>query len=223
MPGTVVLNPATVDGYGNPISFTRDAGKDANRLLVSSVTTTSPLIVDRDRAVVVDFHNPDLANELVANDFYALVIDLDNAAGTYKHTIGSAISLIGANGLLQKTKNSDIWSIIFGTVLSINGTEGEVGWLQLGSLNASDTNQFGDRTTTQPFPIVTNLEVSGGDYTKIGCGFKETLTAINTGAPIRTLGGTAEAPAVGDLVARARRSSGTGTAQLHYALWYYVE
>lgn len=37
MPGVVVLNPATVDGYGNPISVTRDESKDVNRIYSSTV------------------------------------------------------------------------------------------------------------------------------------------------------------------------------------------
>lgn len=39
MPGTVVLNPAMVDGYGNPISVIRDEAVGVNRLLVSGETT----------------------------------------------------------------------------------------------------------------------------------------------------------------------------------------
>lgn len=40
MTGVVLLNPATVDGYGNPISLTRDG--DVNRLLASSIVEGSP-------------------------------------------------------------------------------------------------------------------------------------------------------------------------------------
>jgi len=42
MPGVVVLNPATVDGYGNPISITRDYDRDINRLLTSGVVENFP-------------------------------------------------------------------------------------------------------------------------------------------------------------------------------------
>jgi len=42
MPGVVVLNPATVDGYGNPISVTRDEASQVNRLLTSTDITGQP-------------------------------------------------------------------------------------------------------------------------------------------------------------------------------------
>jgi len=44
MPGTVVLNPAAVDGYGNPISVERDVHRGVNRVLTTTKVEGQPHI-----------------------------------------------------------------------------------------------------------------------------------------------------------------------------------
>lgn len=54
MSGTVVLNPATVDGYGNPISIARDDGRGVNRVFTTSTIENIP-----DTITVIDgYGNP---------------------------------------------------------------------------------------------------------------------------------------------------------------------
>ena len=67
MPGVVVLNPATVDGYGNPISVTRDGY--VNRLLTSAKVTGQPHVelFDADGNPVKIITHPGF-NQLAVND-----------------------------------------------------------------------------------------------------------------------------------------------------------
>jgi hypothetical protein len=44
MPGTIVLNPATVDGYGNPISVERDENRGVNRVFGTTKIEGQPHI-----------------------------------------------------------------------------------------------------------------------------------------------------------------------------------
>lgn len=42
MSGTIVLNPATVDGYGNPISLERDESRGVNRVFGTTIVEGQP-------------------------------------------------------------------------------------------------------------------------------------------------------------------------------------
>ena len=220
MPGVVVLNPATVDGYGNPISVTRDETIGANRLLTSSqIVEPLPEPVNVEETVVVDFYRQGVDGETT----YGIAIDRDNDSGLFKHSTESDgyVHIVGAAGILIKRKNSDIWGVIYGTILSIDESEATIGWLQIGALHAADTNVFADRYASATFPIAVNTTVDGGDYTKITAAYKETTSDINSSTPISSNIGDIT-PAVGDIIARAQRTSGSGTADVHFSIWYYV-
>jgi len=204
--------------YGNPISVTRDEANNANRLLTSTVLTSDPTNTAKDKVVGADFYKTG-----VSDTTYYIGIDLDNSSGDYKHSSGSYISIIGAAGVLIKNKNSDNWNSLFGTILSIDGTQATVGWLQLGSMHALDTNSFTDRFLTETFPVEIKTSVSGGDYTYIAAGFKETTTSINTGITLSDLAGNNITPAAGDIVIKADKVTGTGNITIHYSFWYYTE
>jgi len=221
MPGVVVVNPATYDGYGNPIGSSYDQGVGSHRLLVSPDYENEPEEEQRRSVVGVQYS----VEYLILSETYGVLIDLDNNAGTFKHDgyNANSISLVGASGMLIKRKNSDIWHVVYGTVLSIDETGATIGWLQVGSLHAADTNQFSDRFGLQTFPVLIDLEVQGGDYTKIAVDEKEFIEDINTVDPLPTIGDVTTVPDVGDLIVKAERETGNGTASVYYSLWYFVE
>lgn len=218
MPGTVVLNPAMVDGYGNPISFTRDEGMDANRLLVSGLVTKTPTDTAAKKVV-----GADLMVEGVSETTYYVAIDLDDGYGSYKHTGSSSIKLSAISGVLLKTKNVDSWHTLVGAILSINGTQATIGFLQVGAMHASDTNTFGDKHLIKSFPIDIDLTSAAGAYNNIAGGLLITTTAVNNLSTLKDVDGNDVVPAIGDLVVRLEQSNGSGLATLHYSFWYYVE
>lgn len=218
MPGVVVLNPATVDGYGNPISVTRDEGEHVNRLLVSGKIIETPIDVAAKRVVGADF-----IKQVVTDTTYYIAIDVDDSYGSYRHSAGTDIKLVGTSGVLLKSRNSDVWHAFFGSILSINGTQATIGFIQVGALHAADTNQFDDRYQMQSFPVEIDMGVSGGVYRSIAGSLLETTTSVNNLSTLKDVSGNDVVPAVGDLVIKLGQEFGNGSATLHYSFWYSVE
>ena len=134
------------------------------------------------------------------------------------------------SGLTGVSDNKEIidkmpapWNSVYGCILSIDDSEATIGYLQLGSLYAADTNQFIDRYALQTFPVELDLTISGSDYSKVTVSETETTSDINTGVTLKDAVGNDVTPAVGDLVVRANRTTGNGDATVHYSLWYYLE
>jgi hypothetical protein len=172
------------------------------------------------RVVVADYYRP-----LTSATSYFLGIDLDNAGGSgpYKHGSGTAVKMVGVSSVAQKYRAQDDWDVLFGAILSINGVQAVIGWLGFGSTHLQSTIVLKDSTVDKDFPVPVDMSVSGGDYTKIASGFKETVTAVNTGVTIPDVSGVNRTPAAGDVIIRARRNSGTGDLLFHFCFWYLVE
>jgi len=181
---------------------------------------STPFTLDRDKVVVADFFVDGIA---ASTDFIG--IDLDNAGGTgpYKHEDGYGIKLVGASGNLLKDSSGAKWDALFGVVLSITAISAEVGWLQVGSLHLRDTGRFESSFVNRDFPVILDLTVSSGDFTKTAAAFKTIEPGINTTITLDDIAGLPRTPAVGDLIVRVDKISGAGTALIHYSLFYFVE
>jgi len=195
--------------------------EDGYLQVVSSNTFTV-----RSRGVVgADFSKSDIN----ATETYYIGIDLDNnsGAGPYKHawSSGEWINITAINGLLIKEKPGDEWDGFVGVILRIDGTDSDIGWLQIGALHARDTGDFESTAVSDKFDTPLNLEVSGGDLVKIALGYISTsVTAVNTGITLSDIQGNNVTPAIGDVVIKAIRSaSSSGVADIHYYIGYLVE
>jgi hypothetical protein len=208
------LSPVSVlfDAAGNPIASVLD-GSDY-RLMVDS---RNEITTDRDRAVIIDIYK----DAVPAGPTYYLVIDIDNTGGKYKHGAGTKIVVLGGVGSLGKSQTGSSWTITHGVILSYSSPNADIAWLRLGSMNALSSEKAGENFSGFIFPLEADLEVTGGDLTKIGASWKETGVAI--GATVEDAFGDSQTPAVGDTVFRVERIGGSGDATFHTSWWYYVE
>jgi len=173
------------------------------------------------KVVSVEFQK----TEISATNNYFVAIDLDNSDDDYRHEYveDGYVKLVGTSGILIKSKNSDIWTSVFGCVLSINATEATIGYLQLGALYAADTNQFIDRYALQTFPVELDLSILDNVYEKVTVSQTEVTSDINTSTTLKDAVGNDVTPAVGDMIVKVNKTAGSGVATVHYSLWYYVE
>ena len=210
-------SPAAIlyDENGNPLTVVNQDGE-------YHLKVASPEDTDRRNIVGADiFHNA-----IAGPTDYFLAVDLSNEGGSgpYKHsTLSGGVKLTGYSGVLLKSKVQDQWDALVGVVLAIDGTQATVAYLQMGSLHLRSTNEFKDRVKFETFPVLLDLTVSSGEFSDLVVGFTETTTDLNTGVTIPNVEGTGVTPAVGDVIIKTDRVSGSGTATVHYSFWYFVE
>ncbi len=155
---------------------------------------------------------------------YFLFVDVSSA--TYAHTAGSAVRVAHATSKGLKTSSGAKWAVQLAVVLSIDGTEAELGILPGMSLSLRDSS-----TLTTPeqvidlFPNLADLTVASGDLTKwvLNPDLKLTDTAVNTGITLEDARGASVVPAVGDLLIRVEQVSGAGSLDFAYGMQYLVE
>lgn len=188
------------------------------RVLADGTVQVAPALVPT--IVMADYHCA-----LATSTSYFLGIDLDNdgGAGPYKHSSGTAVKMVGVSTQAQKYAALDDWDVLFGSILTINGAQATIGWLRFGSIRLQDTGILRATSVDKDFPVPIDMTVSGGDYTRIASGFKEIVTAVNTSTPLPDVSGVTRTPAVGDVVIRSRRNSGSGGLLFHFCFWYLVE
>lgn len=217
---------AIADGVSLPVGKQgiMVAGKDPagnSRFLRTSTNGTVQVSQDlSSQLVIADYYAP-----LATATTYFLGIDLDNngGSGPYKHGAGTAIKMVGVSSVAQKYRAQDDWDVLFGAVLSINGTQAVIGWLGFGSVHLQNTGVLKDSVVDKDFPVPVDLSTSGGDYSRAASGFKETVVTVNTAITLPDVSGVGRTPAVGDVVIRARRNSGSGGLLFHFCFWYLVE
>ena len=205
-PAAIIFN---IDGYEV------DTVTDAANLL--GLHTTSPFTIDREKLVAVNF-----GKENISNTTHFVLIDLDGP--DYKHSPGSAVIISGASAQALKSVSGSKWDIALLVVLRIDGTNADLGVLPLASVFLRDTSKFSDGGTIITFPSFIDLTVSGGDFTKIANGLKETnVAAVNTGITFEDALGNSVTPAVGDVLIRTDKVSGAGNLEFVYSMQYFVE
>jgi len=155
------------------------------------------------------------------------LIDLDNqgGAGPYKHVGGDGYQLKIASiaGFLRKERSNDQWVSAFGVIKAIDGTQATVEAIIGGILSSKNTGEFFDRNNEVFFPALLDMTISGGDTVNVTSGLEITTTEINTGVTIEDARGNAITLAVGDIVSRVRKISGSGTCEAGYSVSYLVE
>ncbi len=188
--------------------------------VISEVEST-PFSNDRDNVVGADLFKSGITGASAA---YYLAIDLSNGSGNYKHTVTSGgVILFGLTGSFIKTNLASVWDIDIGIIRTINGTQANIAWLEIGSIHSKDSSRAEWDLNYWFFPVKINLTVSGGVLTKIVTGNTENITAVNTAITLSDASNTNATPAVGDVVVRVNRASGSGTADLHLSFWYLTE
>lgn len=143
-------------------------------------------------------------NTAVTTKTYYELIQASNASTDFKHTAGTKIKLHKLIASMFKSKMSDEWDVEVGTVLATTGTNVTIGWLQTGTMRIRDT---GSGSTQQQSNLdfesdLLDLTTSAGDYTKIGCGSKQTTTDLTNASTIADFAGTLVTPVAGDLIMR---------------------
>jgi len=206
------LSPAAIlyDASGNAVGVVQDGS--VFRLQVD----------DSVSELARDIVGADNYREGIANSQYSLAVDLDNAggAGPYKHTLTGGLQLYAVSATLIKSQIGAEWNAIAGVVLEIDDTEATIAWLEFLSIHAEDTSTNVSSRARETFPVPIDLTVDSGALPQIATGYTETVTAVNTSTTLLDIGGNARTPAVGDLVTRVEKVSGSGTATLHVSLWY---
>jgi len=186
---------------------------------VVTIVAASPFTIRSNRIRYADFYkNP-------SSTTYYVLVDLDNGGSSYSHTYsaGKWIKIVRTEGSLVKAKVADVWDSKLGVIVSIDGTSANVIWINPGSIQARDTGKFEGRSSVSFFVDPVPLEVSAGDLSDMAAGNEETgITAINTGITLKDVKDVDVTPAVGDLILKATRTSGTGSAEISLLAGYLV-
>lgn len=186
------------------------------RLAVDAKVGSDPFSEDRDKIVGVNFHDTPSVTT------YYVFVDLDGAQ--YKHTSGSAAIVTGLSGKALKEKVGAEWAIQLIVVLRIDGVDADLGILPTASISLQKTSSFIGETQANYFPTLLDLTVLAGDFTKISNGYKElNVSDVNTGITFSDVFGANVTPAVGDILLRVNKISGTGGVEFSYGMQYWVE
>lgn len=153
---------------------------------------------------------------------YLIGIDLDNGSGNYKHTVYNKLYFNGISGTIIKSKVNSSWTVSFGIIIRIDGTDADLAIFEFGTLAAVDTSKASDHIIVVLRDGI-NITVSGGDFEQIAAGYVETTTAINTGIQLEDVSGDPTTPGVGDVIYRIENNFGGGTLDFHYSIGYRVE
>lgn len=202
------------DGYA--IQAIQDAD-GYYRLAVDSKVVNDPFSTDRDKLVAVNFGKTGIST---SNNY--VFINLEGVG--YKHDFGTKaiVSAISANA--RKSNVGAKWEIQLAVVLRIDGTDADLGILPFGAIQLKDTNTFNQFISSNYFPNVINLEVSGGDFVYITNGFRENnVSGINTATTIKDVLDNDVIPAVGDVLIRITEVVTGGTLDFAYSMQYWVE
>ncbi len=186
---------------------------------------------DSPAAVAIDMHGKAITEDVVHVEYrktvsaggvtWLLVIDLDNTSGAYKHTETGYVQILGGAASLGKDKVGDQWTAQIGVITRIDGTNADVAFIEAGSLRAKNTAVFDSRAGQILFPVVFSLEQSGGVLAHVATNFTElAITALNTGMTLEDVSAASQTPAVGDMVSRVERVSGSGDATVVYGFAY---
>ncbi len=164
----------------------------------------------------------DLFKVATATTYY-LLIDLDSP--TAPHAVGTMARICsGESHLIKETKNNE-WEADLGVVLRTDGTSSDVAWLGFLSAHAEDSAVSIGVARYRSLAECLDLEVKDGALVKVLAGNIETgIVAINTGAgTVDDVSGDARTAAVGDVVVRAVRAVGTGSADVDFTISYFVD
>jgi hypothetical protein len=184
----------------------------------SSISTTDVVSANLPNLVDCDY----FAGGISAASTFFLAIDVSNGSGAYKHVAGTAFKIATVSGILIKSSASAKWTALFGVILAINGVNATIAYLRFGSVLVQDTNVFQTPYDYSAFPALVDCAVTGGDFTKIAAGFRETTVSVNTGVTLPDVRGNAVTPGVGDAVIKVTKDAGAGSSIIHYSLLYQV-
>ena len=121
-----------------------------------------------------------------------------------------------------KSKTNSAWQVAFGVITSIDGTDADIAFLDLGQIALLDTlNLSGERNVVLEDGI--NLTVSGGSLTQGTVGYTETTTDVNTGITLNDSTGSSVTPAVGDIICKVENIDNTSDLDIYYSVGYRVE
>lgn len=147
-----------------------------------------------------------------AGPSYFIAVDLSNSSGDFPHTETGGITLARASGFLDKDTANASWEADVGIILAIDGTNATLLFLAALSNNTDKTNSFLATQTFASYPIALPFKVVGGELPKFISNNVVVTTDINTGSSLEDTGGNSIAPAVGDLIIKVERTTGSGEA-----------
>jgi hypothetical protein len=184
--------------------------------------TTSRFTENSEKIVGVSFTKANA--EAVSSTTYYMGIDLSNTTD-FKHNPGNGIKLVQVISKGFKSSASAEWSAQLLVVIRIDGTDSDLAVLAQTSLTLRDTGRLGiAEQIVNLWPNPVDLTVSGGELIRNltnAIDFNE--TAINTGVTLEDAAGNSVVPAVGDVLIRAHKISGTGDLEFAFGIQYYVE
>jgi len=221
--GRQVVVGAAADGVavsGYPVLIAGWDGANVRTILTGtdgSIRVKGDFADDRDKIVGATFQK----DGITATTYYDFI---DINGSSYKHGSGTAVYMSRIVGQALKSNSGAKWVIQLMVVLRIDGTDSDLGLLSEGLITLKDTSTFRGEIEMSTFPVFLDLSTSGGDFTSIADGSKETgVTAINTGVTIDDIFGSSVTPAVGDVLLRVTLLSGGGTLDFAYSTQYFVE
>ena len=176
-----------------------------------------PQSIDPERVSVVN-----LMKDSLSASAYFLFVDLDNEGGKYPHIAGDHILIANFLACALKSNASDTWCARIGVVVAIDETEATIEYMEMGTLPLRDASVL--RCESQHLVSVMNLsmKVTDGTLEHVLTNNVTTTSDLNTGTTIEDVAGDQRTPAVGDILLRIDKMSGSGTLTCQYQLWYGV-
>lgn len=181
----------------------------------ASVTSGGELVITETEREINNF--VELSVTGINADGYRLYIDLSDTTG-YNHDNTGRVD-ISATFISIDRDNSATGAVRLGLIVRIDGTDADVVYFQGVRFEKSDDRHIQrDRVFT---PNQIKLGYSSGDATRLNLVKTTNISAINTGATLNDVFGTAKTPAVGDVVLGYTR--GAGTFDIGVSGFYHTE
>jgi hypothetical protein len=149
----------------------------------------------------------------ISADTYAILVDLDNASGYFKHESGNHINITSAFLLVDRDANAT-GSVRVGVITRIDDTDADIEFVQGITFDKSnDRFLLRDR---QYSPSRIDCSTLSGTLRKTLTNFVETgVSAVNTLTAIMSPAGSATVtPGLGDLIIQYLRGAGTYNASV---------
>jgi len=155
-------------------------------------------------------------------EVYYLLVDLNNASGSYKHQAGDGIHLGGVVGNFSKNEALDDWIARIGVVTAISGTDASVAFIAPGTSELRTSGALRSKASLIFSPLSLNLTIAEG-VLALATNSIDTITALTTSTDIEDISGASRPAEVGDLVMQVLNIEGSGVLSFDFLVWYWVE
>lgn len=202
--GTAIVNIRGDGGIFGANTDTDNAVTPDGELMVSET--------ERERNVIVSYK----ITSVSVTTYYCLV-DLSNTT-TWPHDSTGRIDVSGYR--VEMDRNTFNGSVAVGVVTAISGSNCTVTYFREWLVDSSTGGIYSHHEIDTPNQ--TKLNQSDGILTRYFSNNAETTTSVTTASTLASPSGSTVTPAVGDILLRISRTSGT-LSQLNFKLFYHSE